>query len=201
MAGRAYTNIAAAAVGDADRFVTSVAMKVGAYALAVATMPDGPKTGRHVTCTRTVVGGADTAGTLAVVGKNLSGQTITETLTPGAHGILVTGTKWFSAITSVTGAGWVTNTGDDTIVVGVDGNYVAVAEGSGVLHAIVVNTTAAGSITLADSSGTIAVLKASIAEGTYTYDVAFSGYLRCELAGASDVTVIHSGSIPDYAVA
>lgn len=193
-----YANIAAACVGDADRFVTSANMKVGAYTLAVATMPDGPKTARHVTCARTVAGAADTPGTLVVVGKNLMNETITETLTVGAHGVTVTGTKWFSSITSVTGAGWVIAEANDTIVVGVDGNYCIVAEGNGVLHSVVVNTTAAGSITLADAAGTIAVLKASITEGNYAYDVAFSGYLRCELVAASDVTIIHSGSQPTY---
>lgn len=190
-----YTHLDAAVVGDADRFVTSVDMKVGAYALAAATMPTAG-TARRVNCTRTVVGGADTAGTIVVVGKSLSGQAITETLTPGGNGVTVTGTKWFASISSVTGAGWVTNTGNDTIVVGVDGNYLVVAEGSGTLEAITVNTTAAGSITLADAKGTIGVLPANVAVGQYEYGCNFSGYLRCELVAASDVTIIHSGSLP-----
>jgi hypothetical protein len=192
-----YTHLDAAVAGDADRFVTSVNMKVGAYALAATTMPT-VGTARRVTCTRTVVAAADTAGTLIVVGKNLAGQTITETLTPGANGILVTGTQWFASITSVTGAGWViSGAGDeDTIVVGVDGNYLVVAEGSGTLASLTVNTTAAGSITLADAKGTIGVLPANVAVGQYAYGCNFSGYLRVELVAASDVTVIHSGSLP-----
>lgn len=64
-----------------------------------------------------------------------------------------------------------------------------VATQSGVLHSIVVNTTAAGAITVADALGTIAVLKASIAEGTYLYDVRFVGKLDVTTAAASDVTV------------
>lgn len=190
-----YTHLDAAVAGAANRFVTSIAMKVGAYALANTMMPT-TGTARRVTCTRSVVGGADTAGTLVVVGKNLAGQTITETLTPGANGILVTGTAWFASITSITGVGWVTATGDDTIVVGVDGNYLIVAEGSGTLAGITVNTTAAGSITLADAKGTIGVLPASVAVGQYAYGCNFSGYLRCELVAASDVTVVHSPSLP-----
>lgn len=188
------TRLAAAITSDADQYVTSVAMKVGAYTLAATT----PSTAgaRHVTCTRTAVGTADTPGTLVVVGKSLAGQTITETLTPGANGILVTGTKLFASVTSVTGVGWVIDAVEataDTIVVGEDDQCV-IAEGSGVLHSIVIGTTAAGSITIADASGTIALLKASIPEGVYAFDVAYTGYLRVEPVAASDVTVLHTPS-------
>ena len=192
MGGFSWTGISAAPAASANGYVESVAMKVGAYTLAATTPTFGA---RHVTCTRTVVGGADTPGTLLVTSKDLSGQTITETLTPGAHGVLVTGTKFFASVASITGAGWVTATGDDTIVVGWDA-LNAIATGSGTLHSIVVNTTAAGTITVTDASGTIAVLKASIAEGNYLYDVGWQGYLRVETAAASNITVIHSGSLP-----
>jgi hypothetical protein len=61
------------------------------------------------------------------------------------------------------------------------------------LHTIVVGTTAAGSITVYDNtaaSGTIlAVLKSSIAEGTFTFDVAFSTGLTIVTAAASLITV------------
>ena len=107
----------------------------------------------------------------------------------------MTGTKFFASVTSITGVGWVTATGDDTIVFGWDAEC-AVASGSGTLHAIAVNTTAAGIVTIADARGTIAVLKASVAEGVYVYDVRWSGYLRVEPAAASDITIIHSGSLP-----
>jgi hypothetical protein len=190
------TNISAAPVGDANGYLASTDMKVGAYTL-IANVPTFGA--RHVTCTRTVVGNADTPGTLVLVGKDLSGQAITETLTVGAHTVVVTSTKFFSYLTSATGAGWVIDPGTttkDTLEIGWD-DLNAVATGSGTFHGIVVNTTAAGSITVADSGGTIAVLKASIAEGFYgPYDVAFSGYLRVEPVAASDITVIHSGSMP-----
>jgi hypothetical protein len=196
--GWPWSNLSAAPVGDADGFVVSVDMKVGAYTLAATAPTSGA---RHVTLTRTVVGGADTAGTIVVAGTDLSGQAITETLTPGANGILVTGTKFFATVTSITGVGWVTATGNDTIVVGWD-NVCAVRTGSGVLHAIVVNTTAAGAITVADASGTIAVLPANVAVGTYVYDVNYSGFLRVEPAAASNVTIVASGSMPQtYAMA
>jgi len=188
-----WTNIAAAPAADADGYLLSTNMKVGAYTLN-ATVPTFGA--RHVTCTRTVVEAADTPGTIVIVGKDLSGQTITETLTPGADGVLVTGTKFFASLTSATGVGWVIAGGNDTIVIGWDAQN-AVVTGGGVFHGIVVNTTAAGAIVVTDSGGTIATLKASIAEGFYgPFDVAFSGYLRVEPAAASNITVLHSGSMP-----
>lgn len=190
--GFPWSNLSAAPVASANGYVVSTDMKVGAYTLAAGAPTSGA---RHVTCTRTVVGGADTAGTIVVVGTDLSGQEITETLTPGANGILVTGTKFFASITSITGVGWVTATGNDTIVVGWDA-VCAVRTGSGTLHSIVVNTTAAGIITVADQRGTIAVLPANVAVGSYEYDVEYSGYLRVEPAAASNVTVVATPSVP-----
>jgi hypothetical protein len=187
-----YTNLAAATAAVANGLVTSVAMKVGAYTLAAAAPTSGA---RHVTCTRTVVGGADTAGTLVVVGRDLSGQTITETLIPGAHGVLVTGARFFASIISITGVGWVTDTGDDTIVVGWDA-VQAVATSGGHLVGVTVNTTAAGTITLTDARGTIAILPNSVAVGQYLYDLDYSGFLRVELGAASNVTVVHGPSLP-----
>lgn len=184
------TLLSAATAAVANRYVTSTNMKVGAYTLANATPPTAGA--RKVTVTNTTVTGADTLGTIDVVGKDLQGVTITESITPLA-GTIATGSKWFASIISITGVGWVINTGNDTITVGV-GADVIVAEGSGTLYAVVVNATAAGTITLADQAGTIAVLKASIAENTYYYECAFSGYLSVALAAASNVTVIHSPS-------
>ena len=63
----------------------------------------------------------------------------------------------------------------------------------GVLHSIVVNTKAAGAITVSDNAGTIAILKSDIAEGTFLYDVAYSGYLQVITAHAdSDITISYS---------
>lgn len=183
-------NIAAATPAVTNRFVVSVAMKVGAYTLANGgAMPTAGA--RHVTCTRTVVGGADTPGTIEIVGTDLTGAVISETLIPGAHTVLVTGTKWFATVTSVTGAGWVTATGDDTIVVGCAAG-VAVFDGDCTLHSVVVNTTAAATITLSDAAGTFATLKASVSEGSYVYGAACSGHLGVNVGGASDVTVLYA---------
>lgn len=66
--------------------------------------------------------------------------------------------------------------------------------GRGLLHAIVVNETAAGSIIIANSTTTttptVGTLKASIAEGVYELDVVMSAGCRIVTAGASNITVI-----------
>jgi len=65
--------------------------------------------------------------------------------------------------------------------------------GSGYLENITVNTTAAGTITIYDSltgSGTvIAILKASVAEGTYHFKGNFINGLTIVTGAASDITV------------
>lgn len=192
-----YTGLSAATVSDPNLYVTTTNMKVGAYTLAATT----PATAgaRRVTVTHTGVTGTDTLGTIAVVGVGLDGQTLSESIVPLADTV-ATGTKFFRTITSITGVGWVINTGNDTIVVGVEAGAVVLA-GAGSLYAIVVNTTAAGTITVSDSAGTIATLASSIAVGTYRYECSVSGYLMVSPAAASDITVIHSPQLPtDYAL-
>ena len=74
--GYSHSHISAAPVADANGYITSVDMKVGAYTLAVAAPTFGA---RHVTCTRTVVDTADTAGTIVVVGDvNPGAQIVAE---------------------------------------------------------------------------------------------------------------------------
>ena len=75
-------------------------------------------------------------------------------------------------------------------------NYIStattttVATGSaGLLHSVTIGETAAGAITISDNTGTIAVLKTSIPEGTYTFDVAWNGFLQVVTAAASKLTV------------
>jgi len=102
------------ALDDVDYFVASANMKVGAYTLA-HTAPDVGA--RNVTVTQTAVDAEDTNGTIVVVGKDLAGNTITETLTPN-DGATVAGAKAFAEITSITGADWVIGGGNDTITVG-----------------------------------------------------------------------------------
>jgi len=193
-----YTNLAATTAAVTNRFVTTTDHKVGAYTVANASpVWTG---GCHVTVTSTQVGGVDdTLGTVVVVGTDLAGAALTETLTP-ANGSTVEGTAIFRTVISVTGAGWVINTGNDTLVVGcAAGSYVSGS--GGILGAVIVGTTAAATIVISDSQGTIATLKSSIAEGTYPFSLAYSGYLKVATTSTNNVTVTHTGTIPRFATA
>ena len=188
------THLAAANAADVDRFLLSTNMKVGAYTLDETTT--GTEGARHVTLTHTSGDTTDTLGTVTIVGTDLAGQPVTEVLTPSADAT-VTSTAWFKTLTSATGAGWVIDAVEvtnDTLTIGIS-EALLVLEGPGRLESIVVNTTAASTIVVADSGGTIATLKASIGEGHYVYDLDVSN-LTIDLNGASDVTVIHTPSIP-----
>lgn len=100
---------------DVDYFVTSVDMKVGAYTLAQTEIPEGHS--RNVTITVTAVDGDDTEGTVTVTGLNILGEEITEEIAPVAD-TTVQGVKAFASVSSIVGAGWVTNGGEDLITVG-----------------------------------------------------------------------------------
>jgi hypothetical protein len=193
------TNIAATTAAVTNRIVTTANMKVGAYTIANAS--PAWQGGALITLTHTTVATTDTLGTVALVGKGLHGEAVTETLTPSADAT-VTSTKVFRSVTSATGAGWVKQGAtEDTIVIGVAaGSYAAV--GGGTFHGIAVNTTAAAAVTVSDSGGTIATLKSSIAEGVYIFDVPFSGFLKIATTSTNDVTAIHTPGVPTtYAMA
>ena len=191
MARNISTRLTAAPVGDANGYKTTVDMKVGAYTLDANAPTSGA---RHVTITRTVVDTADTPGTVVLVGKDLSGQVITETITPGAHTILVTGAKWFSYLTSATGAGWVIGgTDEDTIEIGWAAEC-AVATGTGELKALLIAVTHASTITLKDATGTLVVLPNSFAVGYYEMELGYSGFLQIATGGSQDVVAIHTPS-------
>lgn len=98
-----------------DKVVTSVNMKVGAY--AIAAQPAFPS---RITLSHTAVGTVDTLGTVVIVGTLVDGTVIQETLTP-VNGTKVSTINEFATITSVTGVGWVIDagSGNDTITVGV----------------------------------------------------------------------------------
>lgn len=193
-----YLNIAATTAAVTNRFVASANMKVGSYTVANASPVWAG--GCLVTVTHTTVAtGTDTLGTITITGTNLAGQSQTETITPVADNT-ATGTKIFRTVTSVVGAGWVIAGGNDTIVVGcAAGCYVSGSDG--VLGGVFVNTTAAATVVISDSAGTIATLKSSIAEGTYLDigGIAFSGYLKVATTSTNDVTVYATATIPDYA--
>jgi len=61
----------------------------------------------------------------------------------------------------------------------------------GMLYRIIIGTTAAGAITINDGAATLAVLKASIPEGSYAIGVHFRTSLSIVTAGNSDITVVY----------
>jgi hypothetical protein len=192
-----YTNTAASTAAVTNRFVTSTNMKVGTYTIANASPVWSGAC--QVTLTHTSVAGADTLGTVTIVGTDLNGQTITEVLTPVADST-VTSSNAFRTVVSATGAGWVAVSTADTIVIGCAAGSIAAA-GSGILGNVIVNTTAAATVVISDKRGTIATLKASIAEGVYPFNIAFSGFLKVATTSTNDITVTHTGTVPQYATA
>lgn len=154
--------LGAPALAVADYVVASTNMKVGAYTLAHATLD----VARNVVVTSTAAGAADTQGTVTVVGTNILGAPITEVITPSTAAP-VAGLKAFKTITSVTGAGWVINAGNDTIVVGT-GNAIglpyAIADADHVFLA-----TLDGTVTTpnAVAGGTVETSTVDLSAGTY----------------------------------
>lgn len=64
-------------------------------------------------------------------------------------------------------------------------------QSNGVLSSVIIGETSAGAITISDSKGTIAVLKASILEGVYEFKCAYSGYLTIVTDGASKLSIMY----------
>ena len=62
--------------------------------------------------------------------------------------------------------------------------------GQGVLHLITVNSTD-NAITVTDATGTLAVLKNGIAEGTYEFNIQWAGFLKVTTVGDADITVAY----------
>jgi len=158
-------NLGTPVVADVDRIVTSTNMIVGAY--TVAAQPDVP---RNITVTRTVVAtGADTGGTIVIVGTNIDNVVITETITVGADGVTVAGTKAFKTVTSVTGVGWVIAGGNDTITVGVGtvlGLAAALAVADIVLGILGTTITAHTPVTTGTVEGTTVDMSAGTYDGS-----------------------------------
>ncbi len=194
--GYAFSNTAATSAAVTNRFVTSVNMANGAYTVANASPVWSG--GCLVTATITGIGGNDTPGTLAIVGTDLNGQALTETLTLVAGGA-ATGAKVFRTITSITQAGWVIVSTNDTIVVGCAAGNIACGSG-GNLGGILVNNTVATAFTVSDATRTIATIPASQAAGTYysfgLLGVDFAGSLKVLTTSTNDVTVFHTTTIP-----
>lgn len=97
-----------------NRIVTSTNMKVGAY--TVAAQPYVPS---KITVKSTASGTADTMGTVVIHGIDKDDIPRTETIAPVSNSTVTT-ENIFKTILSVTGAGWVIDSGNgnDTIMVG-----------------------------------------------------------------------------------
>ena len=197
--GLTFTNTAATTAAVTNRFVTSTNMIVGAYSIANASPVWAG--GCLITATITGVTGNDTPGTLTVVGTDLNGTAQTEVITLVAGGA-ATGSRIFRTVTSATGAGWVINTGNDTIVVGCTaGNIVCGTGGS--LGGVLVNNVVAATIVISDAARTIMTIPASQAAGTYynLNGIDYSGFLKVATTSTNDVTVFHTSTVPTYATA
>jgi hypothetical protein len=192
-----YTNLSSSTAAVTNRIIASTNMANGAYTIANSGLAPWSQGGFQLTLTHTTVAGTDTLGTIAVVGVGIDGVAKTETLTPVADST-VTGVNIYRSITSMTQAGWTAVSTADTIVAGVAAGAI-VCGSQGKLFAVVVNTTAAAAVTLADRSRTIGVLKASIAEGTYPYGpegLDFAGFLRVSTTSTNDITIVHTATTP-----
>jgi hypothetical protein len=99
----------------ANKIVTTTNMKVGAYTIAAQ-----PVVPSLLSVLTTTVTGADTMGTITFVGTDINDAPLTEVLTPVA-GVTTYTVNEFKTVTSATGAGWVINTGNDTLVIGTAG--------------------------------------------------------------------------------
>lgn len=66
----------------------------------------------------------------------------------------------------------------------------AVKATTGIVHRIVIATTAAGTITLNDGSGALLVLGASYPVGSYELNIECRGKIEIVTGAASDITVV-----------
>jgi type IV secretory pathway protease TraF len=96
-----------------NKIVTTTNMKLGAYTIAAQ-----PIVPALLSVLVTAVTGNDTMGTITFVGTDIYDAPLTEVVIP-IPGTTVCTTNMFKTVTSATGAGWVINTGNDTIIIGV----------------------------------------------------------------------------------
>jgi len=73
---------------------------------------------------------------------------------------------------------------------GETGTTVTISTVSGILHAVVLGKSTAGTVTIADNAGTIMAFQASTPAGTYLFDTDYSQPLTCATTGSDYVCVI-----------
>jgi hypothetical protein len=66
----------------------------------------------------------------------------------------------------------------------------AVKTGTGIVHRIIIGTTAAGTITLNDAVGTKLVLGASFPIGSHELNIEFAGKIEVVTGAATDCTIV-----------
>lgn len=97
---------------DDNLIVTTATMANSAYTIAAQ-----PLAASKITIKHTASSTVDTLGVITIVGS-LFGVAQTEVITP-LNGATATSTKYFDAITSITGSGWAAGATADSIIVGV----------------------------------------------------------------------------------
>jgi hypothetical protein len=159
----------------ANGYVTSTAMGNITYTQGVTQPTDGLP--HNVTCTRAVVAGADTPGTVLVTGTDYLNQAQTEVLTPGADTVLVQGLKAFKTVTSLVGSGWSAVSTADNIVfgwgavmstAGVDNLAASTTGAIAHLHCSAVSASDTLTVTIEDSAVGVAGPWAAVASGAFT---------------------------------
>lgn len=198
--GYMVTNTSATTAAVTNRFVTSVAMKVGSYTIANASPVWSG--GCFVTVTHTINDTLDTLGTITITGTNMCGQVQSESITP-LNGTVATSTKIYRTVTAATGVGWVQGgTGADTIVIGCAAGNIACGS-MGTLGGVLNNNNVATAVTISHAGGTIMTIPASTAAGTYFNlgGVEFNGWLKISTTSTNDVSLFHTATIADYATA
>lgn len=96
------------------------------------------------------------------------------------------------------GTRWAHNTGNTSTAQPT--TYANKAGEPFVLRRLVINTSSASAITLTDtgnatnSARVIANLKASVSEGTYSYDLPLLGSLKVDNPGGSDLTIVFANN-------
>lgn len=74
---------------------------------------------------------------------------------------------------------------------------ITIAPASGefvILERILIGTTTASAIIVRDANGVLSTLKASIAEGTYNFNLPCKGNLIVENPGGSDILIVFSNN-------
>ena len=111
-----YLSCGAPALEVANRLVTTANMKVGSYTVANSGLHSGSEC-RSVRLTVTKAGNVDTLGTITITGTDYLDQVITDIIVP-IDNTTADGVKCFKTVTSIVGAGWVSDGTPDTIVIG-----------------------------------------------------------------------------------